>query len=179
MMNPLPQIPGPSALAPDATGSWIILHTKSRQEKALSADLLRMGVSHYVPLVERVRFYGKRKALVEEPVFPGYVFLRGALEDAYRADRTKRVANIIKVGDQSRLEWELKNLELALSRKVALDPYPALKVGRKVEVRAGPLRGLQGFVEDRIGWNRLILTVDMLGQACSLEVDASLLDPID
>jgi hypothetical protein len=46
-------------------------------------------------------------------------------------------------------------------------------------VRSGPLRGLQGIIEHRGRVNRLILQVEMLGQAVSLEVEASLLDPIN
>jgi transcription antitermination factor NusG len=37
-----------------------------------------MDVSHFVPLVRHVRCYGRRKAVVEEPLFPGYVFLLGS-----------------------------------------------------------------------------------------------------
>ena len=39
--------------------------------------------------------------------------------------------------------------------------------------------GLQGLVEDRSRSDRLILQIDMLGRAVSLEIDASLLDVIE
>src|SRR5439155_10333768 len=81
-------------------GLWYVLHTKSRQEKILADELAARRVEHYLPLIKRPRFYGKRKAVVEEPLFPGYVFLFGDLDHAYVADRTKRVANIITVADQ-------------------------------------------------------------------------------
>jgi transcription antitermination factor NusG len=76
------------------------------------------------------------------------------------------------------LNWELKNLSLALANQVALDPYQMLRAGVRVEVRAGPLRGLQGVVESRTRMDRLVLQVQMLGRAVSLEVEASLLDVI-
>ena len=158
---------------------WYVLHTKSRQEKALADELARMNIPCYLPIVEQVRYHGQRKALVAEPLFAGYVFLKGTLEHAYQADRTKRVANILPVHNQERLDWDLRNLALALHQQAPLDPYPFLKAGRKVQVRAGPFRGLQGLVEERLGWNRLVLSVNMLGQAVSLEIDGSLLDPVD
>lgn len=166
-------LPGPAA------GRWYVLHTRSRQEKALAADLVAMRIAHYLPLVRQVRYYGKRKALVDLPLFPGYVFLRGTSEQAYRADDTDRVACIIRVPDQARLDGELRNLHLALSRGVPLAPYPFLKKGVRVEVRSGPLRGLQGIVEQRSGGGRLILQVDMVAKAVSLEIDASLLEPME
>jgi transcription antitermination factor NusG len=53
-----------------------------------------------------------------------------------------------------------------------------LVAGTKVEVRAGPFRGLQGVVDSRLKQNRLLLQVEMLSRAVSVEIDAALLDPI-
>src|ERR1051325_3389414 len=93
---------------------WHVLHTLARQEKALAKDLTARGIEHYLPLQNSVRYYGKRKLASELPVFPGYLFLRGTLEEAYIADRTKRVARIIEVSDQERLDMELAQIRRAL-----------------------------------------------------------------
>jgi transcription antitermination factor NusG len=159
-------------------GSWHVLHTRSRQEKALAETLTAMGIAAYLPLLDVTRTYGRRKLSVELPMFPGYLFLKGKLEDAYTADRTKRVAHIIPVVDQDKLTWELRNLSLALSAQAPLDPYPFLRIGLRVEVRSGPLAGLQGVIENRLKRDRLSLQVDVLGQAMSLEIDGALLDVI-
>jgi len=137
----------PGALPEASCGDWYVLHVKSRQEKALDQDLAAMKISHYLPLIKQVRFYGGREALVMQPLFPGYMFLRGSLEMAYRADRTKRLARVIPVGDQHHIQWELSNLHLALSHEMPLELYSYLRKGVRVEVRSGPLRGLQLFVQ--------------------------------
>ena len=159
-------------------GLWYVLHTKSRQEKILANELAARSVEHYLPLVKRPRFYGNRKVTVEEPLFPGYVFLFGDIDQAYVADRTKRVANIINVTDQKKLEWELDNIRRALAHEVPLDPYPHLTKGVRVEVRSGPFQGLQGVIEDKGKDARLILQVDVLGRAVSLEIHGAILEPI-
>jgi transcription antitermination factor NusG len=165
---------------PDAAcGRWYVLHTKSRQEKVVADDLAAMGIGCFLPLVKQVRYYGNRKAWAELPLFPSYVFLRGEVDHVYEADRTKRIAQIIKVSQQDKLDWELRNLYLALSAKAPLTPFPYLKVGVRVEVRSGPFRGLQGMIEGRTPKDRLLLQVDILGQAVSLEIDGSLLDVIE
>src|SRR5437667_9320849 len=92
---------------------WHVLHTKSRQEKSLAADLAALKIDYFLPLVKQVKYYGNRKARVELPLFSGYVFLKGTVEQAYLADRTDRVAQIIKVADQAHLDWELSNLRKA------------------------------------------------------------------
>ena len=168
-----------SELPDGAFGNWYVLHTKARQEKVLSSALVAMGVGCFLPLIKQIRYYGQHKVSVETPLFPSYVFMRGQKDDVYRADRTKRVAKIIPVNDQTRIDWELRNVFLAISQDVQFDPFPYLTRGTRVEVRSGPLRGLQGMVEDRAKMDRLILQVDMLGRAVSLEVDGALLDRID
>src|SRR4051794_40643506 len=140
---------------------------------------MAMAIPHYLPLQKKVRYYGRRKAAIQDPLFPGYLFVRGSLDDTYRADRTGRVANLIKVTDQTRLEWELRNIYLALSNDAPLEPYAHLVKGKRVAVRAGPFRGLQGVIEVGSDNGRLILQVETLGQAVSLEIDASLLDALE
>src|SRR5689334_13386950 len=106
---------GSAAAALPQAGRWFVLHTRSRQEKLLADELAQLEIGHFLPLVRRNRLYGKRKAVVELPLFAGYVFLRGSVDDAYRANRTKRIAQIIQVTNQEKLHWELTNLNLALS----------------------------------------------------------------
>lgn len=160
---------------------WHVLQTKSRQEKALSETLQSMKIKHFLPIVQVQRIHGGRKAKVELPLFPGYLFLHGTVDEAYVADRTKRVAKVIPVFDQIRLGEELRSLELAINagnEASQFDPFPYLKSGIRVEVVSGPLRGVRGVIEDRRKRDRLILQVDVLGQATSVEVDSALLVPI-
>ena len=163
----------------EAIGSWFVLRTKSRQEKVLANDLDARGIANFLPLITCTKFYGGRKARVEVPLFPGYLFLRGDVDQAYEADRTRRVAQIIRVADQHKMDAELRNIHLALGVDALLDPFPFLRAGVRVEVRDGPFRGLQGVVQDRSRLDRLILQVETLGQAVSLEIDGSLLDVVD
>ncbi len=106
---------------------WHVLQTKSRQEKALAEGLTNRGIKCFCPWAQVNRVYGSRKAKVDLPLFPGYLFLRGTLEEVYLADRTKRVARVIPVFDQARLSDELKNVELALRGTDGagrFDPFP-------------------------------------------------------
>jgi transcription antitermination factor NusG len=177
------EVPSAAALvdpfAAVAIGSWFLLRTRSRQEKVVANDLAARGILHYLPLVNCVRYYGHRKSIVDVPLFPGYVFLRGEANDAYAADRAGRLAQIIPITNQQRVHEELMNIAFALSHKAELSQYPYLYKGVRVEVRSGPFRGLRGVIEDLGKRNRLILQVEILGRGASLEVDAALLDVIE
>jgi transcription antitermination factor NusG len=155
-----------------------VLHTKSRQEKALSASLCAAGIQNYLPLLRRASYIGRKKVYVDLPLFPSYVFLFGSPDEAYHADRTKRVAKIIRVVDQRRIEWEIENIRLALGKRAPLFPCPYLHEGMQVEVTAGPFKGLQGYVERRKAADKLVIQVESFGRGAYLEIDASLLAPV-
>lgn len=173
-------LPSPAVEAPERrTSLWHVLRTRSRQEKALHQDLVAMGVRCFLPLVPTVRYYGKRKAKALLPLFSGYVFLLGSLDDCYAADRTGRVAQILPVRDQDQLARELGAIRRVLEAGMPLTPCSPIEVGSRVEVRAGPFKGLCGEVSRIDRDNRLVLNVGLIGRAAALEIDRDLLDLIE
>jgi len=163
----------------DKDTRWYVLQTRSRQEKALARALTASGIAHYLPLTKRPRYRRGRKLFVEEPLLPSYLFLHGSLEATYVATATKRVANVISVPDQQHFAVELRQIRLALENGADLSPYRYLTVGRRVRVSAGPFRGIEGLIEVSAKADRLVLQIDALGRATSLEIDAGLLEPVD
>lgn len=162
-----------------STTQWYVLQTRSRQEKAVSRALHAAGLEHYLPLVEQVRYHDHRKRVVSKPMFSTYLFLRGSVDSTYFALSTRRVSKVISVGDQARLVHELSQIRRVVDRGGELDLYGYLTRGRHVRVTTGPFRGVEGIVEDRPKPSRLVLQVEALGRATSLEIDASILEPAD
>jgi transcription antitermination factor NusG len=160
-------------------GQWWVAHTRSRHEKALAVDLAAQGVPYFLPMVERTLVVRKRRFKGMMPLFPGYVFFVGDASARYRALSTSHVANVIPVVDQERFVDELTQIEHALSSPAGLDPFPYLKQGVRCRIKAGPLAGVQGIIIRRGGITRLVLQIDMLGQAVATEIDPELLEPLD
>ncbi len=163
----------------DAARPWRVLHTRPRQEKAVRDVLGAAGIRHFLPTIRETKIYGHRKRIVERPLFPSYVFIQGAREEAWFAVGTKRVAQVIEAPDQDCLVHELEQIRCALKGSAVLDPYPFLQCGKHVRVSGGPFKGVEGVVDVRTRQDRLILKVDALGRAVGLEIDASLLEPVD
>ena len=161
---------------PGRDGNWFVLHTKSRQEKVVAEFLTESGVHHVLPLVSKTTYCGRRKLKSELPLFPGYLFLKGTAHDAFSVDRTRRIVRIITVFDQQRLDSELQSLTLALAADKTFDPHPFLVVGTRVMVKSGPMRGVHGIIESRGNLHRLVLQVEILGQAVSMEIEAGLVE---
>jgi transcription antitermination factor NusG len=112
------------------------------------------------------------------PLFPSYVFMHGDVEATYLALGTKRVARVVNVADQARLEFEMEQIRRAITSNEDFLPVDALVEGVRARVARGPLKDVEGIVEQRRFPNRLVLQIQTLGQATSLEVDADLLEPV-
>jgi transcriptional antiterminator RfaH len=163
----------------DFTGQWWVVHTKSRNEKALAHDLIRRKISYFLPMSWKVRRKSRRTIRSLLPLFGGYLFFCGQENDRIELLRTDRVANLIEVKDQQRLVRELQQIEQALKAGVPVTPHKYIREGQKCRVVAGPLLGLEGVVATTRGATRLVLQVDMLGQAASVEIDVDMIEPVD
>ena len=163
----------------ETAGSWFVIRTRPRHERILARDLRARGVAHFLPLVRAAQVYGGYQASVELPVFPTYLFLRGELDDVHTAHRTDRVAEVIPVPDQSQLDAELRNVHAALLADAPLAPVPYVRAGVRARVREGPFAGLHGVLDDVTRRDRIILQVQALGRAVSLELQGSAVEVME
>ncbi|MHC4623649.1 MAG: transcription termination/antitermination protein NusG [Planctomycetota bacterium] len=161
------------------TGVWWVAHTRSRNEKALAHDLIGKNISYFLPMSWKARRHRGRTIRSLLPLFTGYLFFCG--EEGHRIEllKTNRVANLIKVEDQQRLLDELLQIEKALRAGVPLIPHKYLKAGQHCRVIAGPLADLHGIVVRARNATRLVLQIEILGRATSVEIDTDMIEAID
>jgi transcription antitermination factor NusG len=60
-----------------------------------------------------------------------------------------------------------------VTSRIPNQPWPFLKVGERVRIEAGPLRGLEGVLVEFKGNRRLILSVSLLQRSVAVEMDAA------
>jgi len=177
--NPVTRFPAGRPLAQDR-GSWFVAHVKPRQEKALAKDLQKRGISYYLPLTEkrsRRRDNGKiRKSIV--PLFPGYISFACPPEQKSRAFGTQRIVHVLDVVDQDRFVLECSRVEQALRNGVNVDLWANAEPGTPVRVVSGPLAGISGEMVEREGKTRLVIRVDILGQAIAVCVNHTDVEPL-
>jgi transcription antitermination factor NusG len=164
----------------DFTGSWWVAHTKSRNEKALAQDLIAKAISYFLPMSWKVRRQRGRTIRSLLPLFSGYLFFCMTGEkQRLEVLQTNRVANLIEVKDQQRLLAELLQIEQAIQAGAPLMPHRYIKAGRHCKVIAGPLADLHGIVVKTKTAARLVLQIDMLGQAASVEIDTNMIELLE
>ena len=163
----------------DFAGTWWVTHTRSRNEKALAWDLIRKEISYFLPMHWKTRHSKGRKIRSLLPLFSGYLFFCGQEKQRIQLLKTNRVANLIEVSDQKKLMDELHKIEQAIKAGAALTPHKYIKAGQRCRVTDGPLAEMEGMVLRTKTITRLVLQVDMLGQAASVEIDNDLIELLD
>src|SRR4051812_27613285 len=150
---------------------WYVAHTRPRREKKLAEYCERQGFKVTLPLYRSVKKYDRKTAVFEKPLFPNYVFLQ--LEPAQRQKvfQSDYVANLLDVPNQEEFEHQLGDIVRSLDTDLEIVLAPQIKVGARVKITSGPLRGLEGFVENRSGVTYVHLRLDFIGQGVSVKVD--------
>ncbi|MBV9497660.1 MAG: hypothetical protein JOZ54_25725 [Acidobacteria bacterium] len=174
----MPLLPKEPEIHPDelfalpAGMTWIVAHVRSRQEKVLARHLLQHDVPFYLPQVRRARRHEGRTRTSHLPLFPGYVFLRGGRDAAYRSNV---VAALLEVEDQQILGEELRQIRDLQLAGASLEPYDAIVAGDAVRVTEGAFAGYVGVVEREKGRDRLLVMVSLLRKAVAVEFERDVL----
>lgn len=163
----------------DFEGTWWVAHTKSRNEKALAGQLVKKGVQYFLPMTWKVSRKKGRTLRSLMPIFPGYLFFCGREHDRLEVLKTNRTANLLVVNNQDRLIKELLPIETVLRSGQPVIPHEYLKVGQRCRVIAGPLMGTEGLVVQTPRKTKLVLQVEMLGQAAGVEIDLEMVEKIE
>jgi transcription antitermination factor NusG len=163
--------------------AWYALWTHSHCEQVVRDQLLAKGYYAFLPTVDRwSRRRGVRR-LVPTPMFPGYLFIRHAMDRQSCSDVSgvRGLVRVLGAGwDQPApvADDEVDAIErVTLARRPVL-PYPYLTEGQRARIVAGPLSGLEGrLVEARSRQGLLVLSVELLQRSVAVVVDATEVTP--
>jgi len=161
-------------------GLWYVAHVRSRHEKYVAEQLTARNVSHYLPLLEIRRKWSDRRKLVKQPLFPGYVFANISHGDHVSILKVRGVVQLVGANGTP---WpvpadQIEAIRIALGCTLKCNPYPYLKLGQEVYVTKGPLKGHHGILIEKNSKHRLVLSIHLIGQSVSVEIDATDVEPL-
>ena len=154
---------------------WFALWTRSRHEQVVREQLEQKHVEAFLPTITRWSRWKDRKKKIDWPLFPGYCFARFNPRERLPILKCAGVVNIISFeGEPAPIpEYEIDGIRVLIESELAYDPCPMIREGMMVEVVHGPLKGVVGRLMRKGAHARLVLSVDLIGQAVSVEVDAA------
>jgi transcription antitermination factor NusG len=157
---------------------WFVAHTRPRREKKLVEYCTRQSISATLPCYDSVHKYRGKTVVFRKPLFPGYVFLELLAGQTDSVRQNEHVANLLEVFDQDTFRCQLEDILLALESNLGVRLAPSIGEGMRVRIKAGPLQGIEGWVEQRYGISTVLLRLDFINQAAAVKLEADLLEPI-
>lgn len=160
---------------------WYVVHTVARREKKVAAEIADLGIEFFLPMYKTVRQWSDRKKKVELPLFPNYVFVHTS-ESARQL--LFSINELIKFVSIERKPVVVRDTEIETVKQilkvdgleVGMENY--FQKGMKVRIARGQLAGLEGVVLKQNGKSRLLVCINGLQKAFSINVATNLLESI-
>jgi transcription antitermination factor NusG len=162
---------------PFAEIHWYAAYTSANHEKKVAAELQRRSVECFLPLYCSMRRWKDRRVKLDLPLFPGYIFVRLALQNRLRVLQIPGVVRFVGFDTCAAPvpEIDIKRVREILAQGFRAEPHPYLTAGRRVRVKTGPLQGLEGIIVRRRNKVRFVVSVELIQRAIAVEVEDSCL----
>ena len=156
---------------------WHLIYTRPNHEKKVTIQLQEKKIATYLPLLKVERIWSDRVKVMQQPVFPSYVFVYlNNPNEYYEAIRTEGSCYYVKSGTKVALmsndeinciklmEAQGENMEVAGNN---------FQIGQQMTIRNGPLRGLTCEVIQHKGKNRILVRVSILQRSLLADIPAT------
>lgn len=163
-----------------SSANWYAAYTRANHERRVAQELAERGVEHFLPQYQSRRKWKDREVELALPLFPGYVFVRMALEHKLRVLQVPGVACLVSFAGKPAVvpAEEFARIQELLNRRVLATPHPYLNVGRRARVLDGPFAGLEGIVVRRNKRNRLVISLDLIERSIAVELGEANLESV-
>src|SRR5262249_6890212 len=144
--------------------NWYVAYTNANHEKRVGDQLQRREVEHFLPLYESLRKWKDRRVKLQMPLFPGYVFVRFAWADRLKVLQVPGAARLVGFDGQPAIlaDEEITGLRNTIAAELRVEPHPYLRLGKRVRVRRGALRGVEGILIRKKSSFRVVLSIDVI-----------------
>ena len=158
--------------------AWYVIHTKPRQEKRAFSNLQQQGYQCYLPMIALEKLSRGRLCVIEEPLFPRYLFIS---LDASRYGQnwspirsTWGVSSLVSFGSEpAKINSGLIDLLRQQEQGLSEDPQRLFSAGESLLVAEGPFAGLQAVYQMASGENRAMVLIELMGKSAQMQIAAS------
>jgi len=153
---------------------WYAVHTRSRFERKVEAQLIARGIESFLPLLAQKHKWSDRQKIVQEPLFPGYIFVRETLEAKRRLAvlQTTGVVEFVGAGGHgaSIPDVQIENVRTLLTHNISFSPWPFLRAGQRVRIRGGSLDGIEGILLSKNADCSIVVSIDLIQKSLAIRL---------
>ena len=159
-----------------STLAWYLIHTKPRQEALALTNLSRQGFECYMPMLRLQKIRQRKAALVAEPMFPRYLFIRldtsGSGQSWSPIRSTLGVNQLVRFGGQpAKVDSQL--IDLIRSREQGTHAQPLFLAGDSVTVADGPFAELEAIYQNTDAESRSMILLNILSKPVAMRIDTA------
>lgn len=153
---------------------WYLIHTKPRQENRALQNLERQGYQCYLPILRAEKLRLNTLEVVEEALFPRYLFIRlghGETSKSWTPIRsTNGVSRLVSFGmEPAKVDESLVNLLKQQESLMQGHPTPLFVPGERVRLTEGAFSGLEGMYQMTDGNHRVMVLIEILSKPVSIQ----------
>ncbi len=154
--------------------NWIAVYTKSRHEQIVINELNKKNIESYCPMFKERRQWSDRKKWVHFPLFRSYVFANIEIKENIYVLQTIGVNKIVQFQKKISIipNQVIDNIKNIIKGGYKVEQADYFIKGDEVCVVSGPLKGLDGVVLDLRGANKIIIKIEAIQQAFSVEISS-------
>lgn len=164
------------SLPPNA--SWYLVHTKARQEDTAVTNLERQNYRCYMPMIHLEKIRRGKSVVVEEPMFPSYVFVQldnsenGKGQSWTPIRSTLGVRDLVRFGGQSpKVDPDLIAALFEREQLQQTTPQALFSVGDKVIVTEGAFAGLEAIYQTADAECRSMILLNLLNKPVQMRIE--------
>jgi transcription antitermination factor NusG len=152
---------------------WFAAYTCANHEKRVASHFEARAVDHFLPVYRSVKRWKDRSVRLEQPLFPGYIFVRLAAAARLRVLEVPGVVRLVGFNGQPYPlpENEIESLRKGIVHELRIVPHPYLKIGSRVRIVGGPLEGAEGILIRKKNVHRVVLSLELIARSVAVEVD--------
>ncbi len=153
---------------------WYLIQCKPRECFRALENLQNQTFEAFLPTLGREVLRRGKREMVEEPLFPHYLFVRlSDVADNWAPLRSTRgVAKVVRFGDLPVAVPDAIVTELQ-QHSPGATPTALFNVGDKVQITDGALAGLEAIYAATDGEERVVLLIKLLHQTQQVKVPLS------
>jgi transcription antitermination factor NusG len=157
---------------------WYAAYTYPRHEKRVAEHLSGRSVENFLPLSNYLSRWKDRHKLIQQPLFPSYIFVHLDLKDRLQVLGVPGIAYLVSFRGlpEPLPEGDIDALRAGLAQTHDVQQHPYINAGRRVRIVRGPLVGFTGIVRRIKGNFRVILSVELIRRSFVVDVDLSSLE---
>lgn len=159
---------------------WHVVYTRQKSERKVALSISDLGIESYLPLHKVVRQWSDRKKKMEVPLFPNYVFVK--VNEVKRAHLFS-IKELVRFVSIERKPVVIQEKEISAIRKVLAEDVNVcageyFQDGTHVRIARGQLAGLEGIVVKQNSKFRLLIKINGLMKAFSVNVSSQMIEAI-